>query len=139
MRSLLSLVFLSLVGPVQAGAYEDCILDGMKGVSNSSAVAAIKRACEVKATPTRCRDGALRPAVEKETRIREARRADEQRAIDRECDEARAKNEICSRYGPGYFSVSAETEAWKEMRARCLHECEAATWYARKFGDCRTE
>lgn len=131
-------ISLAFGGIASAGIYEDCVLENMKGAANSAAVSAIRKACEVKATPTRCRDDALRPAVEKETSIREARRADEQRAIDRECDEARAKNEICSKYGPGYFSVSAETEAWKEMRTRCLRECESATWYARKFGDCRT-
>lgn len=149
MRSLLSLVFLSLVGPAQAGAYEDCILSELKGATNSSAVAAIKRACEVKATPMRCREAALQPHVAREIADRrekhdrmlaeyENRRTNEcvgaKPPIIREsCIEAMA-DAAWQRASVG----SIETDVWKARREQCLRECESATWYTRKFGDCRT-
>jgi len=141
MRSVV-VVLIALLLPsitVRAGPYEDCILKNMKGVTDRLAAVEVKRACERKSVPEKCRGRLATPTLNEWL---EAARAKNPGVSDAEL--YRYWDRV---YGPGIAQSGStaddsdrQSAQIKEQAAkqRCIDACKTASWWERTFGDCRT-
>lgn len=99
----------------QAGPYEDCILQNMKGVQATNAANAVMRACKEKTTPKKCRN------IGYEVVNQPANFFD--------------KFDVKGARKAGY----QDPEIIAAMTELCLKECAEATYWSRTFGECKTD
>lgn len=113
-----------LATPANAGPFEDCILQNMKGVQAPNAAVAIARACREKTTPLRCRDEQIVKRLE--ARVR---------PYDGPVDQLKT---------PGFLryedvAVENRSDAIATERVACMRLCETASIWSRKIGECSTD
>lgn len=114
MRHALVLSALALAPSlVAAGAYEDCILNNMRGVQDRLAAAEIRRACKEKATPKKCRDSELMKPKPTEIVFNDGTKAT--------------------------VATSLAPESLPAARDECIADCAKATYWSRTFGECSTD
>lgn len=127
---VLTLCALALVWlPLSAvgGPYEDCILQNMKGVSDRAAAFAVKKACEVKTTPAKCRDQQLRARL---GQVPAAYSFD---------DLPTTNKPDFSAYGTLAPTRPPTDREVASAQKECISECAATSWWSRTFGECKTD
>jgi len=110
-RLLFVAAFVLAPALVQAGPYEDCILQNMKGVQAQAAAGAVMRACKEKTTPKKCRGeitGASGYVFED------------------------SKEKVVIKAAPGDSGYTA-------LQDRCIRDCADASYWSRTFGECSTD
>lgn len=106
----------------QAGPYEDCVLDNMRGAKNKAAVYSIQTACLDKSTPRKCRDY-LPQHREKSLDI-----------------PLEAKGLTGMAYWRAIADHAAQKEQFFENKLKeCLNRCTQSGYWDKMFGECSTD
>ncbi len=119
--------------PAFAGPYEDCILQNMRGVQAQNAAIAIARACTEKTTPFRCRDAQIKQRIpEPSTNVFD----DLPDLPEKKPGKVRPYS---GPFDPLNLFVPTRSKLITAERSACLRQCEEASFWSRKFGECRTD